>query len=232
MAGGSFSDSRQPLRLAFSGLSGAGKDTVGRAALDEAGHAPLRLSFGDLVKGEVTELLRCAEAAHEWPPASAERFIADKLRIEPHTAQAALQRLNDVSALGSVPNAPIARALYQWWGTDVRRTQNPRYWLRGMEAKLTQLGPQVSAYVADCRFEDELALCRRYGFTTVRLRVDDHTRRARLLTRDGYASSQASVHATETSVTDNTPHDVFVTNTGPLQQVVDKLFSALLNLHQ
>lgn len=233
MAGGSnVSDFPQSLRLAFSGLSGAGKDTVGRAALIEAGHTPLRISFGDLIKDEVAELLRCVETTHEWSRVSAERFIADKFRIGPDTAQEALRRLDGLTASDEASSSPRARVLYQWWGTDVRRTQDSSYWLRSMEAKLTRLGPEASGYVADCRFEDELVLCRRYGFTTVRVRIDGRTRRARLLTRDGHVPSQTSSHATETSLTDATPHDIFVTNTGPLLQVVDELFSALLNVPQ
>ena len=61
-----------------------------------------------------------------------------------------------------VPECGKQRSLYQWWGTDYRRAQDPDYWVKRMRETLERDAPEV-AYVTDVRFLNEAELIHQLG---------------------------------------------------------------------
>lgn len=69
---------------------------------------------------------------------------------------------------GTVPKAMTARELLQWWGTDIRRHQDPAYWIKKMDSVLIQKR-HSNVIIDDIRFPEEANLVRQHGGFLVRL---------------------------------------------------------------
>lgn len=79
------------------------------------------------------------------------------------------------------PYAPEVRALLQWWGTDLRRAQDPNYWVAYAEPKIRRtLAAQRLTVVTDVRFANEAQAIRDLGGIIVEVVATDKTRKARL----------------------------------------------------
>lgn len=53
-----------------------------------------------------------------------------------------------------VPECGKQRTLYQWWGTDYRRAQDPDYWVKRLLETLEREQPDI-ALITDVRFPNE-----------------------------------------------------------------------------
>ncbi|WP_240137673.1 deoxynucleotide monophosphate kinase family protein [Streptomyces sp. MUM 178J] len=208
----------EQLRLAFSGRSGSGKDSVACAVYSMLGVTPRRLTFGEHVVAEARALAE-EVSAHAADPGAAAEAVRQRLKVDADTAAAAVERViaAQKSLAGSIPRYGLPRQLLQWWGADVRRREEPLHWIRCMVAQLEEIPESVPVYVTDCRYPDELSLLREHGFHTVHVVVDDGIRRRRLLERDGGRDVASDKHSTETSITPALPHDITVDNSGDLE---------------
>jgi len=75
------------------------------------------------------------------------------------------------------------RPFLQWWGTEWRRTQDVRYWVRKVEVKIEALkGDDVLVVVTDARFPDEADCIRHLGGRVV------NVVRPNACSRDSHAS--------------------------------------------
>jgi hypothetical protein len=61
---------------------------------------------------------------------------------------------------------PKARSLFQWWGTDYRRKQDPAYWVKKLSTKLDEHKPGV-ALITDVRFLNEVDFIHSHGGVVV-----------------------------------------------------------------
>jgi deoxynucleotide monophosphate kinase-like protein len=95
------------------------------------------------------------------------------------------------------------RTLYQWWGTEYRRSIDADYWVRQLAQSIELDKPQI-ALIDDMRFPNEMAWIKQYGET---VRVD----------RDGLPPS---THASETALADTSPEDwsIVLENNGTLEE--------------
>lgn len=206
----------EPLRLAFSGPSGSGKDSMARAVYALAGVTPARLTFGEHVIAEVRTLLKIISSdADGADDVSVAERVSERMLVDAATARSAVEKCIGAQTSDD-PNPMPSRSLLQWWGTDVRRREDPLYWLRLMSSRVDELAAGDAAFVTDCRYPEELALLRAAGFRTVRIRVPEQLRRRRVLERDGFVDPATDRHATETSIGPDIAHDVTVDNTGDL----------------
>ena len=88
--------------------------------------------------------------------------------------------------------ANTVRDLLQYWGTDVRRAQDPIYWLKAMDKYVGQdLDAGAHVVVDDVRFENEADWVLARGGVLVR--VD---------TYDGWVPGPFSEHVSETDLDD------------------------------
>ena len=91
----------------------------------------------------------------------AREAFADQLRYE---VEDIIGDGMHLPALWSKPYPDEVRALLQWWGTDLRRNQDPNYWLKALDAKLEAYeGSDTLIVVTDVRFPNEAKVIRDRG---------------------------------------------------------------------
>jgi hypothetical protein len=119
--------------------------------------------------------------------------FADGLRKE---IQETLQA--EIPALWSKPYPEEIRRLLQWWGTDLRRAEDPNYWVeKGIQAArdLLQVPVMEDAVpvFTDVRFPNEAEAIRAEGGLIVRVWAPEGVRRRRL-------GEDPPQHASETAL--------------------------------
>jgi hypothetical protein len=113
------------------------------------------------------------------------------------------------------------RPLYQWYGTEYRRSIDDDYWVRQLAQQIELEKPQL-ALIDDMRFPNEMKFVQQYGET---VRVD----------RDGLPPS---THASETALADVSDEEwsIVLENNGTLEEFLEGAVTAfdelLLNFPQ
>jgi hypothetical protein len=94
------------------------------------------------------------------------------------------------------------RTLYQWWGTEYRRSIDSEYWVRQLAQRIELEKPQI-ALIDDMRFPNEFDFVSQYGETV-------------LVDRQGLPES---THASETALAGKSPEDwsLILDNSGTLE---------------
>jgi hypothetical protein len=94
------------------------------------------------------------------------------------------------------------RTLYQWYGSEYRRSIDSDYWVRQMAQRIELEKPQL-ALIDDLRFPNEMQFCKQYGEV---VRVD----------RD---SLPPATHISETALADTSDEDwsLILDNNGSLE---------------
>lgn len=141
--------------IGISGKIGCGKSTLAHLVAQRLGWAVT--SFGARLKDEVAQLFGFSRSSCDTPEGK-DRIVD---LIESPWAAATLAMTRDSRATMSV------RELLQVWGTDVRRAQDPDYWVRSMRGFLESEGG--GWVLDDLRFPNEAALVREQGLLLVRL---------------------------------------------------------------
>ena len=103
------------------------------------------------------------------------------------------------------------RTLYQWWGTEYRRSIDDDYWVRQTAQVIELEKPQI-ALIPDMRFPNEMAFALQYGET---VRVDR-------------AGLPPSTHASETALQDVSDEDwsIILENNGTLEEFLEGAVTA------
>jgi hypothetical protein len=140
--------SRFPL-VGIAGLARAGKDAAAARLVGRWGF--VRIGFADALKAEVRTKFRRTILAH-WAATLPPHMPSDT---------AAEDRLID-ALLQTKP--PVIRALLQEHGTEVRRADDPDYWVQAW-LRLYNENTRRRVVVPDVRFANEAAMIRRWGAT-------------------------------------------------------------------
>ncbi len=150
--------------IGLTGWASVGKDTVASLLVT---HLEFQaLAFADALRAEIAEGFGIDPLHLSRPHLKNEPIGALRMALAPQDFLAyATAHMPDPpprTAAGRLtegwlqaPRSP--RQIMQWWGTEYRRKQNPRYWTQAMLARLVQL--QRMGYsrfvVTDVRFENE-----------------------------------------------------------------------------
>jgi hypothetical protein len=115
-------------------------------------------------------------------------------------------------ALWTKPYPDEVRRLLQWWGTDLRRKQDPDYWVKKMQNDLEPYrrgGPFEPhlAVVTDCRFLNEVEALRDLGGVIVRVWAAEKDRLERL-------GALPPSHASEVSLDNLVPDITLISRNG------------------
>jgi hypothetical protein len=229
---------RQP-RLIVSGRLASGKDTIAEAVMSAIGHQDAaQVSFASAIRKEVDQILDVVRTHLRQQVApgccSLTDAVADAAGIggdeAARTAELAQAALDTNPAINSSHRTPEMRLLLQEWGTDVRRAQDPDYWVKqSMLQVLEHLAADHAVYVTDARFPNEVERARDLGFLTVRLEVDLPVRAARLRARDGLdIDPNAEAHPSEQQLEEYSEFDLRVDNSGSIAQSVQQVVPTLL----
>lgn len=114
-------------------------------------------------------------------------------------------------------SAVTVRRILQWWGTEYRREQDPDYWTKAWEHKLTTIDLQsVHVLVDDVRFINELNVIKKHGGVFVRV------------IRPGFDG--ANNHSSENSLDDYDGWNLVIENDGTLAEFKQKIVEQVLPL--
>jgi hypothetical protein len=110
-----------------------------------------------------------------------ERFhrvsFADEVRYEIEDAL----EVTGIDVLWDKPYPDEIRRLLQWWGTDLRRSEDDEYWVN--KAELQAVSAEGEGFVpvfTDVRFGNEADMIRRNNGILVRVEASESVRRSRL----------------------------------------------------
>lgn len=111
------------------------------------------------------------------------------------------------------------RDILQWWGTDIRRTQDSEYWIKAMENYIKEIKNKKGLIIDDVRFPNEIDLIKKYNGTTIRIN-----------TYEGWkCDTEVANHASEIVLDNRTDWDyAFTPEYGQLQKFATD--EVLLNL--
>jgi hypothetical protein len=142
-------------RVILAGNPGSGKSSIGDALIDLTGGR--RLSFAAGVKEEVARVLLATDADAKVFDRAGQRVIDER------HVQRLVARMNDPETKDQY------RSMLQNWGTDVRRAQDPQYWIKQWAETFNGIREYTNIVVDDARFPNEEAALRSNGFYFVRL---------------------------------------------------------------
>lgn len=191
--------------IGIAGKMGHGKTTLANVALGKFPNST-RVGFGDQVKEEIYTWLLSSEVniSKELLWGTQE----DKLRVVaiPFAYIGAEKKEYNLLDFGEYDKESHSflitiRSLLQWWGTDYRRRQDNKYWVK---AWLNKINPFGTTLVDDVRFEDEAEFIRDLGGYLIKVDRPD------IISKSG--------HASETAL-DNYPYfDFIISNDTSLEE--------------
>ena len=200
-------DRGRAILLAFSGKIGAGKDSVAPKTF-EALHqleAPVRTdAFGADLKSELNGLISVTASHGAAEPAAREIASSSGVTLEEarHTVELMLPEISEGTLTNAYDRTTGSRAALQYWATEVRRAQDPLYWVKPViERTIAAAARGISTQITDVRFLTEAWGAIDSGGWTIRLDVSPEEQRKRILARDGIEISEAAKsHSSETEL--------------------------------
>lgn len=200
-------DRGEAVILAFSGKIGAGKDSVAPKTFELlSGHrAPIRTdAFGADLKEELNGLISII--ADQGSESAAAKEISEgsgvTLEEASHTVGLIYKEISEGKLKNAYDRTAGSRAALQYWATEVRRAQDPLYWVKSViERTIGAAATGISTQITDVRFLTEVWGAIDSGAWTVRLDVSPEEQRRRILARDGIEISEAAKsHSSETEL--------------------------------
>lgn len=217
--------------LGVNGWLASGKDSVAPAVLAELGVTDAgHVFFARALKDELDLII--AVVADAAAPDTGAATVASMFTI-PKEQAAHLTGLlwEPTHSDGLRPTAfsrtDEIRLALQFLGTDVRRAQDPDYWVkRTLKPVVDQIASGQRLFATDIRFPNEVTGAQGLGFLVVRLDITRETQRERLMARDGLEPDPAALyHASETALDDYDGFDLRVDNNGPIGDAVGEIVS-------
>ena len=146
--------------IGLSGKMGTGKSTLAEELKKLTGFA--KFAFADAVKQEVNKYigvpLEYCYQHKSWIWLVDRSYVVDGVEYFP-----------------SEKYSMSVRDILQWWGTDVRRKQDPWYWTKQAQRKLHDLSDSgcPGVIIDDVRFEGEVRFIKDNGGLVVRVEPYD-----------------------------------------------------------
>jgi len=203
--------------IAVSGKIGSGKDTVAPLVISSLGINPddsIQEFFARPLKSEIDQVIKIVRSHLNIEKAV---FVVSKEMKVPYakslkTVAFIHEEVSKDHSLTAYSRTSGIRRALQYWGTEVRREQDPDYWVkRAMKSVYHELALGKSVYITDARFPNELIAASNALGKTIRLDVSYEEQSRRIKNRDGISvSEEAKNHPSETSLDDYENFDVRV----------------------
>jgi hypothetical protein len=189
-----------PVIIGFGFKAKRGKDTAVDSIIESRGgqYDIRRYAFADALREEV-EGAAFDRWVQDYPNVPYNTALKTSPLAVAHNLCLSLGLPFDDAAVVE-PSYPLTkqRALYQWFGTEHRRSKDPFYWVRKLRTRIESDNPKF-ALISDVRFRNELAYIRSVEGYTVKVDRPSH--------EDTLTSGQQS-HASEVEL-DSAPADVW-----------------------
>lgn len=203
---GSLSANRVAL-IAMSGHMGSGKDTVAPLLMDRLGFPAImreHRSFADPLRVEVGRILTIIRSSgtHEEAESSVSLYMGADMGHAQTIVRILWDDAREDGGLDGHSRSDSMRRALQYWGTEVRRAQDPDYWVtETMRAIIPMLDSGRSVYLTDARFPNELDAVHAVGGAIIRLLVSPEEQEARIMARDHVkVTGDMRAHPSETAV--------------------------------
>lgn len=182
-----------PLLVGFTGYAGAGKDFVADLIIDEL----------QVINNIWVEKVGWANGVRE----EIQEVLAHGLFLEP---------------LWSKPtDTEVIRPLLQWWGTELRRAQDPDYWVKWGLDKIRTEGLGEVVFMPDTRFKNEADAIRDAGGFIVRVEADEDVRYKRIGKTPSHESEAYAMTLVADFVVTNNGHDLMHDDT--LEAIMERI---------
>lgn len=222
--------------LAVSGKLGSGKDSAAPPVMTALGHPDaIHEFFAKPLKDEVDEVI--ASILNSSEKHLAVRAVCGEQNISLEQANIVVARLWDEVKSGQVASSRTrtdnTRFVLQYWGTDIRRSQDENYWVKiAIRSIIEKLAAGKSVFATDARFENEIDSLTSLGAFTVRLKVSPEVQAARIIGRDGIKpTEEALTHISELALDDYEAKGLFSvvvdTDTLTKDKVVETILEAI-----
>ena len=218
--------------LAISGKLASGKDSVAEATINALGqHNAVHYYYADAMKNEVDQAIAIiAETPQGEDPAVR---LVEEQDIPFHLAQRISTLIQAELAINSKIHARIRtknmRDVLQLWGTEIRRTQDPNYWVKKtLRGAISTAASGRSVFITDVRFPNEVDFARALGFFIARIEISPETQAFRLATRDALPPTpEALAHSSEHALDQFDGFDAIIDNNGSIESTVERLCAAI-----
>lgn len=216
-------ESRQAVFTAWSGKICSGKDFISERVMREVAPEAKRIFFADGLKKEGAQIVQICQSHKRIDLAIKE--LKNTLKIYENEATYIAEHLfnyPNLAQLNILDRSDTSRHILQYFGTDVRRSKDPIYWVKQWwQAVLPLMAEGVSIYCTDCRFTDEADGAKALGFNTFRLEISEAEQNKRHILRTGRnLPLETKEHVSEISLDEYTNFDLKVLNEIPANETV------------
>lgn len=189
-------ENEEVILYAMSGKMGAGKDTIGdgiKERLKSYGHNVVSMSYALPIRKEMEEVLNHYEA-HKDYKMTAKYFNVSSCKIKEF-----IRLLNGKDVYRRTDESRLA---IQYWGTDVRRSQDTNYWINQLVKMIvSELNNGNSVEISDVRFENEADSILDLNGKIIRIELPDKVRVERIINRDSLVPTESHLnHISETAL--------------------------------
>lgn len=196
---------QQGIILAVSGKLGSGKDTIASLVMAEMDSRSItQVSFAGALRCEVNQIIEIISQSQNLSSARVE--VANSLLAEnvAEVVEALYPLVKDGVVSSSDQRHPSVRLVLQLWGTEVRRTQNPDYWVDLALKKIrAAVENNTNVVITDARYENEIQALQKHGAMILRLDISPEVQAQRILLRDGHPPLLSAIsHKSELSLDD------------------------------
>lgn len=212
--------------IALAGQMGAGKDSLAAALkkqLQSKNRYLLTLSFAQALKTELDLLISNLFDYRQLKTNKQAKFF-DYLEVTFHANAGQLKTVQTIidplwqqlprSEINAHLRHPAMRRLLQYWGTTVRRQQDPDYWIKQLDQTINSLADdRVVLTITDARFTNELNYAKRIGAKLIYLDISTNERIRRIKQRDGFLPSQKALeHRSEQDMINYSHYDLILSD--------------------